>query len=144
MFESGLRSCDLSLLYLDEIDPVEVFVQFELSDLLRVEHFRVIDNENEAIPVDIQHLPDFLLQVSNLPMFVQLELVLLLGPYPVDHQGMLLMDNHFQVMAVLDILHVIGNALIVPQLPLVKHQQNLVFVDLQLLLDLEFEELDGV
>lgn len=134
----------MPLLNLDKADPVEVFVQFELSYLLRVEHLHVVDDENEAVSVDVQHLPDFPLEVADLPVLVQLEPVLLLGAHPADDQGVRLMHDHLQVVAVLDVLQVIRNALVVLQLTLVQHQQDLVLVYLQLLLDLQLQQLDGV
>jgi hypothetical protein len=52
--------------------------------------------------------------------------------------------DDFEVVAVLDVMDVVGDALVVLEFVLVEHYQQLVLAHLQYFLHLHFEDLDRV
>jgi hypothetical protein len=111
---------------------------------LTVEHLDVVNDKYLIVPVDVYGFFDLFLEISNKSVFAEVKFVLFLLAYAVNEDDMVLNSNHFDVVAVLDVLDIVGDALIVLELLLIEDDLDLVHVYVQSILYIHFQHLDCI
>jgi hypothetical protein len=119
-------------------------VQFEFSNSLIVEHLNVIEDKNLLVSTDIKSLLYLCLEIPDSEILVELKPKFTLDFDSIDDDGVCLVDDHLEVVTVLDVMKVIRDALRILQLFFVENEDELMSAYLRSLLDLHLEQVHGV